>query len=62
MSGLDMFHSMGVTRRAVSDEMRALMERAKEGKPLILDNSPENAEKEAVPFSKKPKEIIKVAD
>ncbi|KKN32471.1 hypothetical protein LCGC14_0813480 [marine sediment metagenome] len=57
-----MFHSMGVTRRAVSDEMRALMERAKEGKPLILDNSPENAEKEAVPFSKKPKEIIKVAD
>ena len=62
ISGLDMFHSMEMTRSAVSDELLALMERAKEGKPLVLDKSSEDVENEAPPLSKKPKEAIRVSD
>jgi len=64
ISGLDMFHSMGMTRGAISDEMLALMQRAEEGKPLILDKSPGNveSEKEVISLAKKQKISLKASD
>jgi radical SAM superfamily enzyme YgiQ (UPF0313 family) len=63
ISGLDMFRSMGMTRNIISDELREIMKRAKEGKPLLSEEI-EQIEKEQKipPLSKKPKEVIKVTD
>jgi hypothetical protein len=54
---------MGMTRNIISDELREIMKRAKEGKPLLSEEI-EQIEKEQKipPLSKKPKEVIKVTD
>ncbi|KKN08397.1 hypothetical protein LCGC14_1057120 [marine sediment metagenome] len=64
ISGLDMFHSMGMTRSSISDEMLALMERAKQGKPLVLETGSEAVEneKESIPLTKKQKGTLKVSN
>ena len=64
MSGLDMFHSMGLTLNAISDEMKGLMRRAKEGKPLILAENSEYVEneKEVISLTKTQKGTLKASD
>jgi len=64
VSGLDMLRTMGMTRDILSDEMKEIMKRAEEGKPLFSEKTPEQIEKEKAipPLSKKPKETEKVTD
>jgi translation initiation factor 2B subunit (eIF-2B alpha/beta/delta family) len=64
VSGLDMLRTMGMTRDIISDELKEMMERAEEGKPLFIEKNSEQIEKEKeiLPLSKKQKEAIKVTD
>jgi len=64
VSGLEMLRNMGMTQSIISDEMKEIMERAKEGKPLLIEKKSEQSEKEKEipPLSKNKKEVIKVAD
>jgi len=64
VSGLDMLRTMGMTRDILSDEMKEIMKRAEEGKPLFSEKTAEQIEKEKAipPLSKKPKEVKKVTD
>jgi len=64
VSGLDMLRTMGMTRDIISDELKEMMERGEEGKPLFIEKKSEQIENEneIPPLSKKPKEAIKVTD
>ncbi len=48
VSGLEMFHNMGMTNSTMSDEMREIMARAKAGKPWMPEEleKPEKSKKE----------------
>ncbi|MHA1932535.1 MAG: B12-binding domain-containing radical SAM protein, partial [Promethearchaeota archaeon] len=63
VSGLDMLRSMGMTQDIISEELKEMMERAKEGKPLFTEENSEQIEKETVipQLSKKP-EVIEAID
>ncbi|MFX1456187.1 MAG: B12-binding domain-containing radical SAM protein [Promethearchaeota archaeon] len=62
VSGLEMLHSMGMTKDVISDEMKEIMKRSDEGKPLILkEKSEEYAKEKNFPIlTKKPKPSVKV--
>ncbi len=63
ISGLEMLRNMGMTRKIISDELKEIMERAKEGKPLLAEEIEQVEEKKEIPpLSKKPKEVIKVTE
>ena len=63
MSGLDMLRTMGMSQDVISDELKEYMERGKEGKPYLVEESNQvEKEKVVLSISKKSKETIKVSD
>ena len=63
VSGLDMLHSMGMTKSVISDELKELMERGKGNKPLITEKS-KNLDKVIEPLAlvKKPSKPVKITN
>jgi radical SAM superfamily enzyme YgiQ (UPF0313 family) len=66
VSGLEMLRTMGMSRDILSDEMLEIMERAKEGKPLFVEDTPEPIDTEEVnkipSLSKKSEVTVKATD
>ena len=51
-SAVEMFRSMGMTTHLISDEMQELMDRAKAGKPLLLNALPMKSNEEKILLNK----------
>ncbi|MFX1258788.1 MAG: hypothetical protein ACFFAN_13085, partial [Promethearchaeota archaeon] len=62
-NGLDMLHSMGMTKSVISDELKEIMNQAKGNQPLITEQS-KNVDKEIEPIAlvKKAPKSVKITN